>query len=63
LLNSPSSLESVRTPFDPSAWQDWHEFLRVSIQACWVLIDSPMPFPLSPVPGNSLAAGILSSAY
>ena len=34
LLNCPSSLESVRTPFDPSAWQDWHEFLRVSIQAC-----------------------------
>ena len=35
LLNSPSCSENVRTPFDPSAWQDWHEFLRVSIQACW----------------------------
>ncbi len=53
-LNSPSSGESRRTPLEPSAWQDWHEFLMVSIQACWVLISGPMPLPPSPVPGNSL---------
>ena len=53
----------VRTPLEPSAWQDWQEFLTVSIQACWVLMTSGMPLPLSPVPGNWFAAGICSSEY
>src|SRR6476646_9346582 len=27
-----NSFGIVRTPLEPSAWQDWHEFLSVSIQ-------------------------------
>ena len=26
------SLGTVRTPLEPSAWHDWHEFFTVSIQ-------------------------------
>src|ERR1700722_6853314 len=62
-LNVPSLLDSVRTPFEPTAWQLWQEFFTVSIQAPWVFMKGGMPLPLGPVPGNSLSAGILSIEY
>src|SRR5262249_380509 len=63
VLNSPSLDESVRTPCEPSAWQDWQEVLIVSIQYACVFITSGMPLPFGPVPGKSLTGGIFSIAY
>ena len=62
-LKVPSLGERVRMPFEPIAWQLWQEFFTVSIQEPWVFMKAGMPLPLGPVPGNSLAAGILSSEY
>jgi hypothetical protein len=43
----------------PSAWHAVQppDFTRW-IQSCWLLMFGEMPLPLSPVPGNSLFAGI-----
>ena len=63
LLDSWNSFGTVRMPLLPSAWHDWHAFLTVSTHCSCVFMFSLMPFPLSPVPGNSLLSGILSSEY
>ena len=55
-----------RTLREPSAWQDWHEFLMVSTQSPWVFMNVGMPLPgfLSVfVPGNWSTAGIFSIEY
>ena len=50
-------------PRVPRAWQDWHMFFTVSTQAVCDFIVGAMPLPLSPVPGNSFLAGMVSSEY
>src|ERR1700682_5021112 len=54
---------TLRMPALPSAWHDWHAFLTVSTQWSCVFMLAEMPLPFSPVPGNSLLSGILSSEY
>src|SRR5205809_656794 len=63
LPDSWNSFGTVRMPLLPSAWHDWQAFLTVSTHCSCVFMFSLMPFPLSPVPGNSLLSGILSSEY
>ena len=63
-LAPPSSFALGERMFSlPRAWQDWQEFLTVSIQAAWVLMKGGMPLPPSPVPGNWSAAGMRSIEY
>src|SRR5216683_5702207 len=59
----PNSFGTARMPLLPSEWQDWQAFFTVSTHASCVLMFALIPLPLSPVPGNSLLAGILSSEY
>ena len=47
----------------PSAWQDWQEFLTLSIQTACEVMPGPVPFGFLSEPGNSLAGGILSIEY
>ena len=39
-------------PFEPSAWHDWQAFFTVSIQKFCDFMNSGMPLPFAPVPGN-----------
>src|SRR2546422_10605704 len=54
---------TVRMPLLPSAWHDWQAFLTVATHCSCVFMFSLMRFALSPVPGNLLLSGILSSEY
>src|ERR1700677_3891270 len=64
LAKFPSSFTRGARMFSlPSAWQDWQEFLIVSIQAPWVFRNGGIPLPASPVPGNWSAAGVWSIEY
>src|SRR6266513_6084155 len=59
----PNSFGTVRMPLEPSEWHDWHAFFTVSTHCSCVLMLSLMPLPFSPVPGNSLLAGMLIIEY
>src|SRR5262249_53995504 len=62
-LKVPSFDDRWRMPLEPSAWHDWQEFLTVSIQKFCDFMNSGMPLPLAPVPGNWSLAGISSIEY
>jgi len=59
----PNSFGTVRMPFEPSEWHDWHAFFTVSTHSSCDLMFDEMPLPFSPVPGNSLLAGMLIIEY
>src|ERR1700747_386386 len=63
LCPSEKILGTSRMPREPSAWQDWQPFLTVSTHCAWLFMAGDILLPLSPVPGNSFAAGISSSEY
>ena len=52
-----------RMPLEPSAWQDWHMFLTVSIHAAWDFMVGAMPaLPGAPAM-KSAFCGMVSNEY
>ena len=57
--NGPSAAGISRVALVPSAWHAVQPpDFTLRIQSPWVFMFGLMPLPLSPVPGNSLLAGI-----
>ena len=56
--NGPSAAGTSRVAFVPSAWHAVQPpDLMLRIQSPWLFMFGLMPLPLTPVPGNSCAAG------
>ena len=54
---------TTRVAVLPSWWQSWQPCFMLSTQCDWVRMLGLIPFPLFPVPGNSLGAGGSISEY